>query len=113
MSIPAGRCARKRRLGCRDGAGLCSRRARSGPWEFDADNAKYLADKRESRFLPDVGFDERIKLTRGADRSGSERRDLAGVLAQALRSVPKSLAHVKNAKAPLVVCAKGIERGTN
>src|SRR5215469_9653355 len=61
-------------------------------WEHDAANAANIAQKRESLFLPGVRLDDGIAL--------------AGDLAAA------ALAPHLKAGTPVVVCAKGIERGS-
>jgi len=81
-------------------------------WEPDAANAAQLKTKRESRFLPGVRIDENIALA--GDLAAATRADaiLVVVPAQAVRAVAKMLAPLLAAPTPLIVCAKGIERGT-
>src|SRR5579862_7628865 len=81
-------------------------------WEHDAANAAQLKSKRESLFLPGVRIDERIALA--GEIAGAARADaiLLVVPAQAVRGAAKALAPLLAAKTPLIVCAKGIERGT-
>src|ERR1700761_2557276 len=76
-------------------------------WEHDAANAAQLKSKRESLYLPGVRLDDRIVL---AEARGDAV--LRVVPAQAVRSTAKALAPLVAAKTPLIVCAKGIERGT-
>jgi glycerol-3-phosphate dehydrogenase (NAD(P)+) len=80
-------------------------------WEQDAANAEQLAQKRESLFLPGVRIDDSIAVTR--DLAAALRADamLLVVPAQAMRAVAKALAPA--AGTPLIVCAKGIERGSH
>src|SRR5579862_731537 len=81
-------------------------------WEHDAANAAQLKSKRESLFLPGVRIDERIALA--GEIAGAARADaiLLVVPAQAVRGAAKALAPLLAAKTPLIVCAKGIERGS-
>jgi glycerol-3-phosphate dehydrogenase (NAD(P)+) len=82
-------------------------------WEHDAANAAQLAEKRESLFLPSVKLDDSIALA--GDLAAAARADaiLLVVPAQAVRSAATALAPLLAAKTPVIVCAKGIERGTN
>jgi glycerol-3-phosphate dehydrogenase (NAD(P)+) len=82
-------------------------------WEFDAGNAEYLASKRESRFLPGVTLDAKIKVTRALAEGSRADAILLVVPAQALRAVVTALAQTMSAGTPLVACAKGIEPGTH
>ena len=81
-------------------------------WEHDAANAEALKTKRESRFLPGVHIDAAVAIA--GDLAEAARADtiLIVVPAQAVRAVAKALAPALAARTPLVVCAKGIERGT-
>ena len=81
-------------------------------WEHDAANAANLAQKRESLFLPGVRIDEGITVA--GDLAEAARADalLVVVPAQAVRSAATSLAPLIAARTPVIVCAKGIERGT-
>ena len=81
-------------------------------WEHDAANAAQLKSKRESLYLSGVKIDDRIALA--GEIAGAARADaiLLVVPAQAVRSTAKALAPLLAAKTPLIVCAKGIERGS-
>jgi glycerol-3-phosphate dehydrogenase (NAD(P)+) len=82
-------------------------------WENDAANADSLDKMRESRFLPGVRLDPKIRITRElADAAGNDVI-LAVVPAQVVRAVLQRLAPSLAGKTPLIVCAKGIERGTH
>ena len=81
-------------------------------WEHDAANAAQLADKRESLFLPGVRLDDRITIAADLADAARARAILLVVPAQAVRSATKSLASSLAARTPVIVCAKGIERGT-
>ena len=91
----------------------CTRAGRAvSLWEPDAANAAQLAAKRESPFLPGVRLDERITLAADLDEPPRAPAILLVVPAQAVRVVTKSLAPLIAAGTPVIVCAKGIERGT-
>src|ERR1700733_6244859 len=81
-------------------------------WEPDAANAKQLATKRESLFLPGVRIDDSIVVAGDIAEAARAEAILVVVPAQAVRAVAKSLAPVLADGTPLIVCAKGIERGT-
>jgi glycerol-3-phosphate dehydrogenase (NAD(P)+) len=81
-------------------------------WEPEAANAAQLAAKRESPFLPGVRLDEVITLAAGLADVARAQAILVVVPAQAVRAVTKSLATSIAAGTPVIVCAKGIERGT-
>ena len=91
----------------------CARAGRSVTlWEPDAAHAAEVARKRESRFLPGVRIDDSIAIA--ADPAAAARAPaiLLVVPAQAVRAVTKSLAPLIAPRTPVIVCAKGIERGT-
>ena len=91
----------------------CTRAGRSvSLWESDPANAAHLSVHRESRFLPGVRLDDRIAVV--ADLAEAARADaiLLVVPAQAVRSVTKALSPLLAPATPVIVCAKGIERGT-
>jgi glycerol-3-phosphate dehydrogenase (NAD(P)+) len=81
-------------------------------WEPDAGNAAQLKTTRESRFLPGVRIDDAIVLAGNAAEAAQAAAILLAVPAQAVRAVTKTLAPLLAAATPLIVCAKGIERGT-
>ena len=81
-------------------------------WEPEAANAAQLAAKRESPFLPGVRLDEAVTLASGLTDVARAEAILLVVPAQAVRVVTKSLASSITAGTPVIVCAKGIERGT-
>ncbi len=91
----------------------CARAGRSVTlWEPDATHAAEVASKRESRFLPGVRIDDSIAIA--ADPAAAARAPaiLLVVPAQAVRAVTQALAPLIAPRTPIVVCAKGIERGT-
>jgi glycerol-3-phosphate dehydrogenase (NAD(P)+) len=81
-------------------------------WEHDAANAAQLRQKRESLYLPGVRLDDGIALV--GDLADAARADalLLVVPAQHVRSAATALKPLLAAGTPLIVCAKGIERGT-
>jgi glycerol-3-phosphate dehydrogenase (NAD(P)+) len=81
-------------------------------WEPDAATARKLAANRESPFLPGVRIDERITLAANLPQAAGAPAILLVVPAQAVRTVSTSLAPLIAADTPVVVCAKGIEQGT-
>jgi len=81
-------------------------------WEPDAAKAARLATKRESPFLPGVPIDEDIALAGDLAAAARAPAILLVVPAQAVRAVARSLAPFIAERTPLIVCAKGIERGT-
>ena len=97
------------------GTALAEAAARAGRkvtlWEFDAGNAEHLTKKRESKFLPGFRINDGIEVVR--DLGAPADAILLVVPAQATRSVAKQLVASIADKTPVVVCAKGIERGTH
>jgi glycerol-3-phosphate dehydrogenase (NAD(P)+) len=81
-------------------------------WEGNAANADHLAKKRESLFLPGVPLDERIALAADIAEAAKAEAILLVVPAQAVRAVATALSGLIAERTPIIVCAKGIERGT-
>jgi glycerol-3-phosphate dehydrogenase (NAD(P)+) len=82
-------------------------------WMRDPDTARALRDARENaRYLPGVPLHARVRPTADAARLGSADAALLVVPAQAVRAVTEAIAEALARQAPLVVCAKGIERET-
>jgi glycerol-3-phosphate dehydrogenase (NAD(P)+) len=81
-------------------------------WEPDVATARKLAANRESPFLPGVRIDERITFAANLPEAAGAPAILLVVPAQAVRTVSMSLAPLIAAGTPVVVCAKGIEQGT-
>jgi glycerol-3-phosphate dehydrogenase (NAD(P)+) len=82
-------------------------------WMRDADAARQIqASRVNARYLPGVRFGERVRVTAAT----SELRTAAAVLlvvpAQATRASLVTLSADLPGDAPIVVCAKGIERGS-
>jgi glycerol-3-phosphate dehydrogenase (NAD(P)+) len=91
----------------------CARAGRSVTlWEHDAANAEALLKKRESLFLPGVRIDERIAIAADLAAAAAKQAILLVVPAQAVRSAAKALSPLLAGPTPVVVCAKGIERGS-
>ena len=81
-------------------------------WEHDARNAAQLAKNRESLFLPGVRIDDGIVIADDLAEAVRAQAILLVVPAQAVRAVATALTPLLAARTPVIVCAKGIERGT-
>jgi glycerol-3-phosphate dehydrogenase (NAD(P)+) len=81
-------------------------------WEHDAANAAQLAKRRESLFLPGVRLDDGIAIAGGLAEAAGAEAILLVVPAQAVRAVAKMLTPLLAGRTPVIVCAKGIERGS-
>jgi glycerol-3-phosphate dehydrogenase (NAD(P)+) len=81
-------------------------------WEHDAANAAQLRNKRESLFLPGVRIDDGVALANDLAEVAGAQAILLVVPAQAVRNAAKALAPLLKPQTPVIVCAKGIERGT-
>jgi glycerol-3-phosphate dehydrogenase (NAD(P)+) len=81
-------------------------------WEGNAANAEQLAKKRESLFLPGVRLDDGIALAAELAEAAAAEAILLVVPAQAVRAVATDLSRLIAERTPIIVCAKGIERGT-
>ncbi len=81
-------------------------------WEHDAANAESLTKRRESLFLPGVRLDAAVSVAGDLQEAAQAEAILLVVPAQAVRAVTKMLAPLVAPGKPIVVCAKGIERGT-
>jgi glycerol-3-phosphate dehydrogenase (NAD(P)+) len=91
----------------------CTRAGRAvSLWESDRANATHLAARRESRFLPGVPLEDRITVVADLAEAARAPALLLAVPAQAVRAVATSLAPLIEPGTPAIVCAKGIERGT-
>jgi len=99
------------------GTALANASARAGRrvtlWEHDTANARQLATRRESLFLPGVPLDSSIAIARDPADVARAEALLMVVPAQAMRSATTALAPIVSAGTPLVACAKGIEAGTH
>jgi glycerol-3-phosphate dehydrogenase (NAD(P)+) len=81
-------------------------------WEPDAGSAAQLAKSRESAYLPGIRIDDTVTIARDPAEVARAEALLLVVPAQAVRAVTISLAPKLAAGTPVIVCAKGIERGT-
>ncbi len=91
----------------------CARGGRSVTlWEPDATHAAEVTSKRESRFLPGVRIDDSIAIATDPAAAARAPAILLVVPAQAVRAVTETLAPLIAPRTPVIVCAKGIERGT-
>ena len=81
-------------------------------WEHDAANSANLKAKRESLYLPGVRLDDGIEVADELAVTAGAQAILLVVPTQAVRSAATALAPLLKAQTPVVVCAKGIERGT-
>jgi glycerol-3-phosphate dehydrogenase (NAD(P)+) len=91
----------------------CARAGRTVTlWEHDAANAENLKKKRESLFLPGVRVDDDIRIAADLADAAHAQVLLLVVPAQAVRSTAAALSPLLAAGTPVIVCAKGIERGT-
>jgi glycerol-3-phosphate dehydrogenase (NAD(P)+) len=81
-------------------------------WEHDAANAASLNERRVSLFLRGARLDDSVVVARDLDGTAGAEAILLVVPAQAVRAAAKSLAPLIAAGTPIVICAKGIERGT-
>jgi glycerol-3-phosphate dehydrogenase (NAD(P)+) len=78
----------------------------------DEELAATIRTAGESPFLPGVKLDPRIVVTADAAAAASADAVLLAVPAQVAREVAVSLAAAVRPGTPIIVCAKGIERGT-
>jgi glycerol-3-phosphate dehydrogenase (NAD(P)+) len=99
------------------GTALAETAARAGRqvtlWEHEAGNAESLLKERRSKFLPEFKINDAIQVTRELKDAVNADAVLLVVPAQATRAVCMSLAPLVRDGMPVVVCAKGIERGTH
>jgi len=93
---------------------VCARAGRTVTLcEPDAANAVKLQTTRESPYLPGIPIDSGVALSADvADAGAHAEVVLLVVPAQAVRTVSRRLAQKVTAGTPIIVCAKGIERGT-
>jgi glycerol-3-phosphate dehydrogenase (NAD(P)+) len=81
-------------------------------WEHDSTNAERLKTKRESLFLPGIALDQGIVIAAELAEIARAEAILMVVPAQAVRAVTGMLAPHLVERTPVIVCAKGIERGS-
>jgi glycerol-3-phosphate dehydrogenase (NAD(P)+) len=82
-------------------------------WTHDPQAAAAIARTRESPRLPGIRIDDAVAVTAELATAAGADAVLLVVPAQALREVAGRLKPLLRAGAPLVGCAKGIERGTH
>jgi glycerol-3-phosphate dehydrogenase (NAD(P)+) len=81
-------------------------------WEPDPAHAAHLQRTHASKYLPGVTLDDAVVIAGEAAALAEPAAILLVVPAQAVRAVAESLAPLVAAATPIVVCAKGIERGS-
>ena len=98
------------------GSALANVAARAGRdvilWDNDADTLAALRTRRESPKLPGIRLEARIAVGAGLEEAVRGDAVLLVVPAQVVRKVAVAAAPLLREGTPLVVCAKGIERGT-
>jgi glycerol-3-phosphate dehydrogenase (NAD(P)+) len=99
------------------GTALANAAARGGRrvtlWSRDPDHAAAMRATRENAArLPGIRLAESVVPTADLAEAAATRAVLLAVPAQALRGVAEALSLVLPKGLPVVVCAKGIERGT-
>lgn len=99
------------------GTALANAAARAGRgvvlWTRDAGHAAEMAAGRtNARRLPGVPLHEAVAPDADLERACATGALLLAVPAQAVRQVAEAMAPVVRPGTPVVVCAKGIERGT-
>jgi glycerol-3-phosphate dehydrogenase (NAD(P)+) len=82
-------------------------------WARDVAHVADMQARRESRRLPGVALEPRVSPQASLDVAARSDLVLAAVPAQALRSLARDLAARLARDVPIVICAKGIERGTS
>jgi glycerol-3-phosphate dehydrogenase (NAD(P)+) len=98
------------------GTALANAAASRGPvvlWMRDSEAARIVQQTRSNeRYLPGVGIAEGVTVTADAAAVRKARAVLLVVPAQAIRATLADLAGDLPKAAPIIVCSKGIERGT-
>ena len=99
------------------GTALANAAARAGRdvilWARDPAVIATIAEKRESPRLPGIRIDERVSATGAIADVIHADTILLVVPAQEMRVAASALASHVRAGAPVIACAKGIERGTH
>jgi glycerol-3-phosphate dehydrogenase (NAD(P)+) len=93
----------------------CAARARANVilWGRDPAAINLIAARRENPKLPGVRVADGISVTADLQRAAHADAVLLVVPAQAVREVASAVSDVLAPGTPVVVCAKGIERGTH
>jgi glycerol-3-phosphate dehydrogenase (NAD(P)+) len=98
------------------GSALANAIARAGRqvtlWARDPAHAAIIAHDRESPYLPGIPIDRHIAITASLTDAAQSDAILIVVPAQAVHAVASALSHELRAEIPVIVCAKGIERGS-
>jgi len=81
-------------------------------WLRNAEKAAQLARSRESDYLPGFKLDPRVAVSAQLAEAARADAILLAVPAQTVRDVARALQPHLAAGTPVIVCAKGIERGT-
>ncbi len=82
-------------------------------WMRDANAAARLREARENdRYLPGIRLHERVTPTARVDDLSEAGAALLVTPAQAVRDAAQIIASTLSPASPVVICAKGIERGT-
>ncbi|WP_232628207.1 NAD(P)H-dependent glycerol-3-phosphate dehydrogenase [Methylobacterium sp. Leaf118] len=83
-------------------------------WMRDAEAAARIQeDRTNARYLPGIGLHEKVRATADAGALGDAATVLLVVPAQTLRAVLGDLSPALRPGASIVLCAKGIERGSD
>jgi glycerol-3-phosphate dehydrogenase (NAD(P)+) len=98
------------------GTALANGAARAGRqvtlWSRDQTVAATLATHRENPRLPGIGLAAAVSATAAPQAVGGADAILIAVPAQAVRAVAEAFGAWVRERTPVIVCAKGIERGT-
>jgi glycerol-3-phosphate dehydrogenase (NAD(P)+) len=81
-------------------------------WEHDEANAANLKKHRESLFLPGVRIPDEVAIASRLGEATGAQAILLVVPAQAVRSAAQAMSQLVAPDTPVIVCAKGIERGS-
>lgn len=73
---------------------------------------RLASDRENARYLPGIRLHDAVNPTADPTRLAGSQAVLLVVPAQNVRAVTEALAPVLSTDVPLVICAKGIERGT-
>jgi glycerol-3-phosphate dehydrogenase (NAD(P)+) len=99
------------------GAALANTLARAGRdvtlWARDPEAVQRMRTQRESPRLPGIALHEGVRPTSSLAETAEAAGILLAVPAQSTREVAALLAPYLRPGAPVVACAKGIERGTH
>jgi glycerol-3-phosphate dehydrogenase (NAD(P)+) len=98
------------------GTALANVAARAGRdvslWAREPASVAHMRTRRESPRLPGVPLEPEVRPEVSLERAAAADLVLAAVPAQSMRDLARHLAPVLHGGTPVVICAKGIERGT-